>query len=167
MRRVFSDCFDWHNWPPQVSITGRPISGCFTSTGSNGPQDLSFLNHRHGQPQHVAALERIQRANGNQTSNSELLDGTGDPGQAIIEEGRPKEMAVWIRNLLYGILVSPEVEVYCLNREAETLALHRKFSGTPNEGTWIVTRRISDIRKEAMRVSGLHRLSFFSLTKPY
>ena len=167
MRRVFSDCFDWRNWPPHVSIIGRLILGRLTSTSSNRPQDLSYLNHRHGQPQFVAALKRIQRGKGSQTSNSELLDGTGDPGQAIVEEGRPKEMAVWIRNFLYGILVSPEVEIYCLNREAETLALHRKFSSTPNEGAWIVTRQISDTRKEAMRVSGLHGLSFLPLIKPY
>ncbi|KAL9126119.1 MAG: hypothetical protein Q9217_004780 [Psora testacea] len=153
MRGVFADCFNWCNWPPHTIIMGRPISGPGTSMSSNAPQDLSYLNPRHARSQFVAALEHMQRGKANQTFNPELLDGFGDLEQAILVEDRPKDMAALIRNLLFGISTSPEVEVYCLKRETETLALHRKFSSTPDESAWIVTRRISDVRKEAMRIA--------------
>ena len=159
MRRVFSDCFDWCNWPPHLSIIKRPMSGHLMSTSSNEPQNLSYLNQQHTRSEFVTALEYIQKGCGNQAFDSELLNGTRELVQAIVAEDGPHEMAAWIRNLLYGILVGPEAEVYCLKRESETLAIHRKFSSTPNEDAWIVTRRISDTRKEAMRVSDLHRPS--------
>lgn len=130
-----------------------PTSGHLTSTSCNGPQDLRYLNQRHARSQFFAALERMRRGNDNQTFNTKLLDGLGDLEWTILVDDRPKKMAAWIRNLLYGISRAPKVELYCLNREAETLALHRKFSSTPNESAWMVTQRISDARKKAMRVS--------------
>lgn len=153
MRRVFSDCFGWSNWPLHVPIIGMPNLGHLTSTSCNGPQDLRYLKQRHARLQFFAALERIRRGNDNQTFNTKLLDGLGDLEWTILVDDIPKEMAAWIRNLLYGTLRAPEVEVCCLNRETETLALHRMFSSTPNESAWMVTQRISDARKKAMRVS--------------
>ena len=73
-----SDCFDWCNWHPHVTIMGMPSSGHLTSTSCNRPRKFSYLNQRHAKSRFVAVLERMQRGNDNQTFNSKLPDGIGD-----------------------------------------------------------------------------------------
>ena len=53
-----------------------------------------------------------------------------------------------------------EPQVIYLKREADTFLLHKKFSNTPGESASTVVQRISDIRKEAMKVGSMHCISY-------
>jgi len=56
-----------------------------------------------------------------------------------------------------------EPQIIYLKREADTLLLHREFSTTPGESASMVVQRISDTRKEAMKVSNMRYISLLDV----
>lgn len=104
MRKVFSECFDWCNWPPHAPTA---------------PESLPLA---------------IREA---------------------ISENSDRRMSDLMLSHLHWISRTSEPQAVYPKREADTLSLHRRFSNTPGESASMVVQRISDTRKEAMKVSNI------------
>lgn len=147
MRTVFSECFDWCNWTPRVPHTQEPLQPAIgevvaeprrcESQHRSTSQDSSYLPYSYTRPQGAPTC----------------VDLTECPGGQSMVDGLPKRMSDLMFNIQYGISTTLEPEYVYLKREADTLTLHRKFSDTRGESVSMVTQRISDTRKKAMKVS--------------
>ena len=75
-----------------------------------------------------------------------------------VSENSGRRMSNLMLSHLHWISRTLEPQVVYQKREADTLSLHRRFSNTPGESACMVVQRISDTRKEAMKVSNIRSI---------
>ena len=78
-------------------------------------------------------------------------------------ENSDRRMSDLMLSHLQWISRTLEPQIIYLKREADTLLLHREFSTTPGESASMVVQRISDTRKEAMKVSNMRYISLLDV----
>lgn len=80
-------------------------------------------------------------------------------------ENLDRQMSDLVFSHLRWISRTLEPQIIYLKREADTRFLHSEFSSTPGECASMVFQRISDTRKEAMKVSNMHHHSPYDVLK--
>ncbi len=84
------------------------------------------------------------------------------PAITEASENLDRKMSDLVSSHLRWISRALEPQIIYLKREADTLFLHSKFSSTPAECASMVFQRISDTRKEAMKVSSMRYHSLYN-----
>lgn len=84
------------------------------------------------------------------------------PAITEASENLDRKMSDLVSSHLRWISRTLEPQIIYLKREADTLFLHNKFSSTPAECASMVFQRISDTRKEAMKVSSMRYHSLYN-----
>ena len=140
MREVISECFGWSNWPHGVMLTeaylpraeSEPESRLISSSGKSGA-----LKNLRTEPIHDI----------NHWSCSWK-------GEVVLTELLSDAMEKSVRCVLpcWKFYRSLDMETVFLKREEDTLALHKRFSTRAGEGAAVISQRIDNVRKEAMKV---------------
>lgn len=141
MRNVFSEYFGWSNWPHGVLFIEEALP---RETSERDNQQLILLNRERD------ALQgsRTELAHGLSHRSSSMESDmmmAGSYSNALEEHTR----GVLLLGKIHKCL---PFEIVFLKREEETTALHNKFSARAGEGAAVISQRIDQVRKAAMRV---------------
>ena len=141
MKDVFSECFGWNNWPP----------GSFDKTASlprarpeQENRQLVPVNKSRF-PLHDSRPDQI-----NDSSHGSFDRRSHDTIENLIRHNIENHRAgLPFRWRIHEAL---DVEAVFLKREEGTVALHKRFSTRADEGNSMISRRIHNVRRSAMRV---------------
>ena len=141
MKEILSECFGWNNWPPRSfdNKVLHPSAGADQEDRQLVPVDntkIPLLNSRLDQ---ISDSSHGLFDRNNHDIIVDLISNTVDDHSAHVP-------------FRWRIPFPLDVEAVCLKREEETVALHKKFSNRADEGTAIISQRIHNVRRSAIRV---------------
>ena len=143
MRDVFSECFGWSNWPRDLILNEGAVPCAEPESETN---QLTLSNRKN-----------LFRYGSGISTNLEIAHKSFsvEPGNVmlgLLSDGLQKHNSYMSSS--WTIHKSLDVEMVCLKREKETLALHTRFSTSGGASTAIISQRIDHVRREAMKVRG-------------